>query len=489
MPQPLSISRAARLAGVTRGELQKRIREQDVETFEGQVSVEDLLRLYDHIDMDSDPIFEKVQRIKSKAKPKTRYTDGWLPDAETLMSRLKQFQRTLVRTKTALNLSEQATQDLLRRLQAAVNLPDTALREAVEQTIAELQHASLEVEKTSDPNAELFARDALLQVVTASVRLLPSGHDYFINGNDSILEAGLKAGLNLDYGCTSGNCGSCKCRVVSGSVRKLREHDYVLSARERDEGYILACSNTALSDLVIEAHEAGLLETLPHQQVRASVRSIERTGSGLALMQVRTPRTKTLRFKAGQYVTLTAEDGSQLNSYIASCPCDGRSLQFLVFPEQNHPFIDQVMEGSLVGQSLEIEGPYGDFVLTEDSRRPLLFIARENGLGPIKSLLEQAITIDTAESLALVRVGVGSGKGPIEQLTRAWADALDNFERHVVENEDDHQALLETLQRVTGNLRDHDCYIAGPSDWLNGFLDTAAKAGLEVNGWSTLAVD
>ncbi len=109
------------------------------------------------------------------------------------------------------------------------------------------------MERAEDARAALFAKDALLKIVTASIRLLPSGHEFFLEGNDSILDAGLKAGLYLDYGCTSGNCGSCKCKVVSGAVRKLRDHDFVISAREQEEGYVLACSNTAISDLVIEA--------------------------------------------------------------------------------------------------------------------------------------------------------------------------------------------------------------------------------------------
>ena len=488
MSQPLSISRAARLAGVTRGELQKKIRDEGLETFEGKVAVEDLVRLYDHIDVDSDPVFEKVQRIKARARPKSKYTDGLLPDAATLMSRLKQFQRILVRAKTSLNSFEQTLHDTLERLQAAAQLPEAAMREAIDDCIRELQLADQDIDRTDDPAAQVFARDALLQVVTASVRLLPSGHEYFVNGNDSILEAGLKAGLNLDYGCTSGNCGNCKCRVVAGSVRKLQEHDYVLSAREQEDGYVLACSNTAVTDLVIEAHEAGLDDELPHQQIRARVRKIERTGSGLALVHVQTPRTRTLRFKAGQYVRLTAEDGSELQSYIASCPCDGRRLQFLIFPDEQQPFIRQVMDGSIVRQSVEIEGPYGDFVLSDESGRSLLFIARENGLGPIKSLLEQAITIDTAESLALIRVGSGTGKGPIEQLTRAWADALDNFRRFVVEEDSDCAALVDSIRQATRGQDSFDCYVAGPPDWLATVLDKAAKAGLDVDRWHTREV-
>ena len=35
---------------------------------------------------------------------------------------------------------------------------------------------------------------------------------------DSVLDAALIAGINLPHGCKSGNCGACKCRVLSGMV-------------------------------------------------------------------------------------------------------------------------------------------------------------------------------------------------------------------------------------------------------------------------------
>ena len=67
MSQLLSLSRAARLAGVSRGELQATIRERDIQTFEGQIAVEDLLKAYPAIDMEHDPVLERLASIKAAA--------------------------------------------------------------------------------------------------------------------------------------------------------------------------------------------------------------------------------------------------------------------------------------------------------------------------------------------------------------------------------------------------------------------------------------
>jgi len=91
----------------------------------------------------------------------------------------------------------------------------------------------------------------------------PSGHEFFVEGGDSLLEAALRAGLALDYGCSIGNCGQCRARIVSGQVQKIRHADYALTAAEKTAGVVLMCSNTAVTDLVIEAHEAGMAKFVP----------------------------------------------------------------------------------------------------------------------------------------------------------------------------------------------------------------------------------
>ena len=83
--------------------------------------------------------------------------------------------------------------------------------------------------------------------MAAHIRVFPSEHEFFLEGNDSILEAALRAGLALNYGCSNGNCGLCKAKILSGQVKKIRPHDYVISAAEKAQGYELLCVNARQS--------------------------------------------------------------------------------------------------------------------------------------------------------------------------------------------------------------------------------------------------
>ena len=69
----------------------------------------------------------------------------------------------------------------------------------------------------------------------------------------------------------------------------------------------------------------------------------------------------------------------------------------------------------------------GEFVLDDDSAAPVLLIAFGDGISPIRSLVEHAISIDLVESFTLYWLsGLESGNY-LDRLCRSWNDSLDNF--------------------------------------------------------------
>ena len=467
MPQPLSLSRAAKIAGVTRSELQQRLRDSGLNIFEGKIALGDLLTLYPDIDLDRDPVFERIQRIRQNARPKREYSDGWMPEPEVLLARLKEIQAVLTRTKAMLNRSDAAVDELSSRLQQIGAAADTATRLQIEGLLDWLRtqrQDGLNAER--DARAELFARDALFKLLAAKVKVTPSGHEYLVEGRESLLEAALRAGLHLDFGCSSGNCGSCRCRVVAGRVAKLRDHDYVLSAREREAGYVLACSCTAVTDVVIEAHEASSPAEMPYQDIRAVVTGIERCGEEGAALRLRTPHTSMLRFMSGQSVRLTDERGAVASYALASCACDGRNLEVLIRRRADDAFSLAVFERGMVGEMVRVEGPTGDFVLQEDSTAPCVFVAAGDGVGPVKGLVEQAISIDSADRLHVCLIEEPAWGEKYHNLFRSWDDAFDNFELTRLPQETTPAQLRDWLLAAHADLAGWDIYLAGPQSFV-----------------------
>jgi CDP-4-dehydro-6-deoxyglucose reductase len=466
MPRLITLSRAARLVGVKRGTLQKKIRQGELRTFEGELLLADLLHAYPQTEVEDSTMLERVETIMEQAVNKIYRGSADKPSSDTLAARILSLGQELAKARQEARCNGDLINDLARRFEElSAARPDTA--DDAFSTIKAWFFNALKTLEAPDDDAGLLAKEAFLRVMAAQVRLLPSGHEFLIEGTDSILEAGLRGGLALNYGCSNGNCGLCKCKVVSGQVKKIALHDYVLTETEKALGYILACSNTAVTDVVLEADEALGAHDIPAQQIAIRIRKIDRPDDRVVVLQARTPRTQRLRFLAGQYLALGLDVGITQHCSIASCPCDDMNLEFHVPVVAGDPFSGRLGE-LRANQTLTIEGPHGDFTLDEDSPRSLLFIAVNAGFGPVKSLIEHAMALDTAEEIHLLWLATPGHSHYLDNLCRSWADALDNFHYlalRVDESTTVEQQLGSALARQQ-ELPVLDCYVCAPAPLL-----------------------
>ena len=67
----------------------------------------------------------------------------------------------------------------------------------------------------------------------------------------TILDAADEAGVFIDNACRSGTCGSCRVKLVSGTVRMPVED--ALTEEDKAEGYILACQAEISGDVAVDA--------------------------------------------------------------------------------------------------------------------------------------------------------------------------------------------------------------------------------------------
>ncbi len=265
------------------------------------------------------------------------------------------------------------------------------------------------------------------RAVSAKVKVLPSGSEFFVGPHETLLEAGLRAGLNLSYDCANGSCGGCKGRVLAGELGTVDFHDYPIPESEKAQGYFLLCRARAGSDLIIEAPEAAGVADVPLQEVTAKVVKLERLMDDLMVVHLRTPRSKTLRFLAGQYVTLEIDGLPPRDKSIASCPCSGRLLQVHFRRRKGDPFPKYVFSRLHTSKKVLLTGPFGEFTLDEASRRPIILLAYETGFASVKSLIEHAIALEMEQPLHLYWVVEKAGGHYMENYCRSWVDSLDSF--------------------------------------------------------------
>ena len=98
MSQWLNLSKAARMAGVKRKDLQQQIQQRALHTFEGMINSDELIRVYPHINLSDATEIERIEKIKEdsfqkcfQAKPETR---------------VKELEQQLILLKSELNKSQ-----------------------------------------------------------------------------------------------------------------------------------------------------------------------------------------------------------------------------------------------------------------------------------------------------------------------------------------------------------------------------------------------
>lgn len=480
MPQLLSVFRAARLVGITRSALQKRIHDGELNTFEGQVDLKDLLRLFPETEVGYDTEYERIQTIKSQAFAK-RVRERILPNAEVLADRLVELGRELATTHTQLSGYQAIVSQLHQTLSKLHNSPTT-------ETLGDVIHwleNSLATLTADDDNTQhiiaqqritqhFIAKEVVLRIMAAHITIKPSNHEYWLEGNDTLLDAGVRSGLALNYGCTSGNCGLCKARVISGETKEIQHHDYVLSEAEKNSNYILMCSCTAVSDVTLEALEAADENDIPQQEIVTKVKSVDQSHPDILILHVQTPRTQRLRFLAGQSVNLSLPNGMSADLPIASCPCDDRNIIFHLSQKDSLPIVEHIAENTKKGDDMTVNGPHGHFLFQEKSPRAPIFLAYGTGFAPIKSLIEHAMALEIATDMNLYWVAENEEALYAHNLCRSWDDALEEFSYHPVIAQDPVKQLLV----AHGNLTDIDIYLAGLEENVNDAGQRLLAAGL-----------
>jgi ring-1,2-phenylacetyl-CoA epoxidase subunit PaaE len=70
---------------------------------------------------------------------------------------------------------------------------------------------------------------------------------------EAVLDAGLRAGLDLPYACKGGVCCTCRARVLEGRVRMDR--NYTLEAQEIAAGFVLTCQAHPLTPTLTVSYD------------------------------------------------------------------------------------------------------------------------------------------------------------------------------------------------------------------------------------------
>ena len=223
------------------------------------------------------------------------------------------------------------------------------------------------------------------------VIIKPSNHVFTVEEGESILNAALREGFVLPYGCRNGACGSCKGKLAQGRVDYGHHQPETLTPEEIADGKAQFCCAHPLTDLVIEAREVRLAGDIHVRTLPCRVQKIDKVADDVAVLYLKLPANERLQFMAGQYIDFLLKDGKRRSFSMANAPHDDEFLQLHVRNLAGGNFSHYVFTEMKEKTILRFEGPLGTFFLREDTDKPIVLMAGGTGFAPIKAIVEHAL--------------------------------------------------------------------------------------------------
>ena len=257
------------------------------------------------------------------------------------------------------------------------------------------------------------------------VTLQTSGKSFPVQADETILDASLKAGIILAYGCKNGACGSCKGKVLGGEIKMGPHNASTLTTEEEQRKVALLCCAFPLSDCLISAREIEAGE-IPIKKIPCRVADLKQVTTDVMVVKLQLPSTERFQYRAGQYVEFLLKDGKRRAYSIATPPHHDGPIELHIRHMPGGIFTDHVF-GTGTNQVMKIkdilrfEGPLGSFFLREDSNKPMIFVASGTGFAPIQAMIEHSIHEKMNRPIYLYWGGRRPGDLYFHEQCLAWA--------------------------------------------------------------------
>lgn len=315
----------------------------------------------------------------------------------------------------------------------------------------------------------------------------PSGRAFTCENGETVLAASIRAGVGLPYGCKNGACGSCKGKLLSGSVSHKPHQEKALSVLEEERGVALFCCALPHSDLTIEVREVVGAGDIQVKTLPTRIARMERVNADVMILSLQLPAAERLQFKAGQYLDFLLKDGVRRSYSLANAPHEEGLLTLHVRHVPGGLFTDHLFASMKAREILRFEAPLGTFFLREESDKPIVLLASGTGFAPVKAMVEHATYLGLERPMVLYWGGRRPDDLYMDALAREWAQTMPHF-RYVpvvsdAQPEDAwqgrtglvHQAVMQDFPDLSA----HQVYACGnPAMVEAAQQDFLAQAGL-----------
>lgn len=318
------------------------------------------------------------------------------------------------------------------------------------------------------------------------ITVKPSDHTFWMEAGETVLDAAIREGLNLPYGCRDGACGACMGKVLAGKLVYPRETPSGITSQQQAEGKALFCQGQPRSDLLIEAREVDAVRDIPIKTLPCRVVGLQKLAPDVMRLYLKLPASERLQFLAGQYLSILLRDGRRRDFSLANAPHADEYLEIHVRHVPGGQFSQFVFEELREKAILRFQGPLGTFFLREDSLRPIIMMGGGTGFAPLKGMLEHAFQVGITRPIHLYWGARARQDLYLNELPEGWLEKYPNFSYTPVLSA---PHLDDAWQGRTGwvheavasdypDLKNHELYMSGPPEMIEAAKPVFFAQGL-----------
>lgn len=310
-----------------------------------------------------------------------------------------------------------------------------------------------------------------------------------VEGGGKLLDALTDEKIFIPSACGGrGTCGYCKCKVLSGAGVLLPTEEPFLDDAEKLDNIRLTCQVKVREDIKLQIPP----ELLSVKEYTCKCIDIKDLTYDVKQFRFELAEPATMDYVPGQYIQLLTpvyEKSSEevYRAYsISSNPAQKNIIELVIRLVPNGICTTYCFEYLKVGDEVKINGPYGDFHLS-DTYAPMIFVAGGSGMAPIKCLLHQMVNEKSERKAIFFFCGRSEKDLFYGELMRDFEEALNDFTYipAICEWESGGVCNLNTglvteaIGRYIKDASEYEGYLCGSP----GLIDAAVKVlkGLRMN--------
>lgn len=211
-------------------------------------------------------------------------------------------------------------------------------------------------------------------------------------GSETLLFAGLGAGLTLPYECATGTCGTCRARVMSGEVEMAWPEAPGAAKLKQAKGDVLLCQSHAKGACLLRVPSDVSAETegtLP-RRFSGRMEGLQKLTRDVVDFEI--VLDKSTKFEAGQFMVVSCSEttGGRAYSMVNYSPETDR-MRFVVKRKPDGGFSNWLFDKAADGAEVSLFGPLGKATFRPGQDGDLVCITGGSGIAGIVSILDHAV--------------------------------------------------------------------------------------------------